>query len=65
MTQFAQVKLRKDGDEISARISIPGAIVAATGDSVKDALQMLADGLDENDQPFWAEAAEEAPAKEK
>ena len=54
MTEHAIVKLRKDGDEISAHVSIPGAIVAATGASTKDALQMLADALDENDEPFWS-----------
>lgn len=40
-------------DEIVAGITVAGAIVEATGDSVKDALQMLADAIGENDEPFW------------
>lgn len=60
MADTAVVKLRKEvdallGEQVSAFVNIPGAVVAATGDSLKDALQMLADALDENDQPFWVE----------
>ena len=51
--EFADVRLWKRGEEITASITVPGAIVEATGDSVKDALQMLADAMDENDEPFW------------
>lgn len=58
MTEIGRVKLRKEidalkGEQISAFVNIPGAIIAATGDFMKDALTMLADALDENDQPFW------------
>lgn len=61
-SEIAGVKLRKEidpfsrkGVQISAYVSIPGAIIAATGDSMKAALAMLADALHENDQPFWEE----------
>lgn len=58
MTKWAQVTLRKIDEEVTASVRVSGAQIEATGDSLKDALAMLTDALDENDQPFWQSGAE-------
>lgn len=49
----AVIKLRKDVDGIHAYVNVPGAIVAATASTLKEALANLAETLNEDDQPFW------------
>jgi anti-anti-sigma regulatory factor len=55
MIEEAKVNLRKDADGIHAYVSVPGAIVAATAHSMKEALHELAEILSDDEEPFWLE----------